>query len=277
MRHSTALSRVIPRRSWSAFLVRPETLLRWHRRLVARRWTDPHRRPGRPPSGRELRALILRLARENSSWGYVRIVGELRKLGIDLGDARPQRARVCRCPAGATARRAELALVSAPARRDDPRLRFLHRRHRSAAPPVRARLPLDQQPPHRVSRPAPAVRTRPPGAGCRAQQERRHRRPAKARGSRTPRVSLEDQRPRAPEAGCIRKVTSRLGTTDIQQAQRSRPHQTFGRPDSVGRPRYRTIRARRRQPPRPLWSPSRARPALARSGVQQHASVMSAR
>jgi putative transposase len=80
----TALSRVLPRRRWDAFLVRPETLLRWHRRLVARRWTYPHRRPGRPPIGREVRELVLRLARENTSWGYLRIVGELRKLGIDV-------------------------------------------------------------------------------------------------------------------------------------------------------------------------------------------------
>src|SRR5438874_5980801 len=79
-----ALSRVAPRRSWSAFPVRPETLLRWHRRLIARRWTHPHRRPGRPPIEREVRELIVRLARENTSWGYVRIVGELRKLGINV-------------------------------------------------------------------------------------------------------------------------------------------------------------------------------------------------
>jgi putative transposase len=62
-----ALSRVAPRRSWSAFPVRPETLLRWHRRLVARRWTYPHRRLGRPPLGREVRELIVRLVRENTS------------------------------------------------------------------------------------------------------------------------------------------------------------------------------------------------------------------
>jgi hypothetical protein len=77
-----AFSRMLPRRSWNAFLVHPETLLRWHRLLVARRWTYPHRRPGRPPISPDMRALILRLARENPSWGYQRIVGELRKVGI---------------------------------------------------------------------------------------------------------------------------------------------------------------------------------------------------
>ncbi len=79
-----ALSRVLPRRSWRVLLVRPETLLRWHRRLVAKQWTYPHRRPGRPPIDAEVRELVLRLARENNSWGYLRIVGELRKLGIEV-------------------------------------------------------------------------------------------------------------------------------------------------------------------------------------------------
>ena len=52
-----AFSRILPRRSWSAFLVQPETLLRWQRRLVARRWTYPHRRPGRAPISRDARDL----------------------------------------------------------------------------------------------------------------------------------------------------------------------------------------------------------------------------
>lgn len=79
-----ALSRVLPRRCWHAFIVRPETLLRWHRRFVACHWTCPSQRPGRPPIDGSARELTLRLARENANWGNVRIVGELRKLGIDV-------------------------------------------------------------------------------------------------------------------------------------------------------------------------------------------------
>jgi putative transposase len=77
-----ALSRSLPRTMWPRFPAKPDTLLRWHRELVARRWTYPGRAPGRPPLDAELQTLILRLARENPSWGYRRIVGELKGVGI---------------------------------------------------------------------------------------------------------------------------------------------------------------------------------------------------
>ncbi len=80
-----AFSRVLSRQRWkSSVFVTPATVLRWHRELVARRWTYPHRRPGRPPTRAEVRALVVRLARENPSWGYRRIQGELVGLGVKL-------------------------------------------------------------------------------------------------------------------------------------------------------------------------------------------------
>src|SRR5574341_57283 len=82
-----AVSRVLPRRRWaSSFLVTPQTLLRWHRTLVRRKWTHGNgRTPGRPPTDSKLIEFVLRMARQNPRWGCVRICGELRKLGIPVG------------------------------------------------------------------------------------------------------------------------------------------------------------------------------------------------
>jgi hypothetical protein len=90
-----ALARLLPVRRRHGFLVSPATILRWHRQLVRRRWTTPGSQPGRPAIPIGVRALTVRLATENPTWGYRRIHGELAGLGYQIGTS-----TVCRVAGG---------------------------------------------------------------------------------------------------------------------------------------------------------------------------------
>jgi transposase InsO family protein len=86
-----ALARLLPPRRRHGLLVTPETLLRWHRELVRRKWAQPRRAAGRPPVEGRVRELVLRFARENPGWGYPRIAGELLKLGLRVSPSTVRR------------------------------------------------------------------------------------------------------------------------------------------------------------------------------------------
>jgi hypothetical protein len=81
---------LLPAALRSRRLVRPGTLLAWHRRLVARSWICPNR-PGRPGTSREIRGLVLRRARQNPAWGYRRVHGERCRLGHCISEATVRR------------------------------------------------------------------------------------------------------------------------------------------------------------------------------------------
>src|SRR5712691_10698976 len=86
-----ALARLLPQRRRQGLIVTPQTLLRWHRELVRRKWAQPRRGPGRPPVDDRVRQLVLRLAPENPRWGYPRIAGELLKLGMRVSPSTVRR------------------------------------------------------------------------------------------------------------------------------------------------------------------------------------------
>ncbi|MEX2586986.1 MAG: integrase core domain-containing protein [Actinomycetota bacterium] len=110
----------------------PQTLLRWHRDLVARRWTYRiARNPGRPALDPSVVEAVVRLARENPRWGYMRIQGELRKLGIRVGSSTVERILKAHGPDPAPHRQGpQLGGVPASTGVRDHRLRLLHRRDR---------------------------------------------------------------------------------------------------------------------------------------------------
>jgi len=99
-----ALAKLLPRDRWAVFLVTPTTLLRWHRELIARRWTYPRTGRERRSLNEAVVALVVRLARENPRWGYMRIVGECRLLGVRVSATSVRRV-LCRQGLGPAPRR----------------------------------------------------------------------------------------------------------------------------------------------------------------------------
>jgi transposase InsO family protein len=100
-----AAARLLPRQRWSCFIVTPATLLAWHRALVKRKWSYRRKRTGRPPLDPEICRLIVRMTKDNPRWGYIRIQGELRRLGIRVG-ASPIKRLLRRAGLGPAPRRA---------------------------------------------------------------------------------------------------------------------------------------------------------------------------
>jgi hypothetical protein len=170
------LSRLLPRVRWSVFLVQPETLLRWHQRMVRRRWTYPTTLKGRPPVADQVQQLIVRLARENPRWGlpaHPRRAEMPWPPGVSQldqqGAARPRpRSSAPTCSH-------QLAIIPAPPSSRHPGLRLLDGRYDLRTTPVCAVR-------HRARQPA--------GTPC-----RRHRLPVRCVGCATgPQSGRQPQR-----------------------------------------------------------------------------------
>ena len=163
---ATLLS-VIPkaRRHGLRLLVTPDTILRWHRDIVRRRWAARSMRgkTGRPATRRNIRALVLRLARENPEWGYRRIHGELAGLGVKIAASTAweilKKAGIDPAP-----RRTAPTWSAVPALsgRGDPGVRLLHGRPARRHPGLCPGRDRARDPAHPHPRQSPCI---PPGNG----------------------------------------------------------------------------------------------------------------
>ena len=136
----SALARLLPGSQLRRLrlVISPRTLLRWHSDLVRRHWAHPRRTPGRPRTAQTVRSLVLEMARENPSWGYRRIHGELAGLGYKLAPSTvwPILKDVGIDPAPRRSGQSWTTFLDAQA--DDSRCRLLPRRHGVLAPLLRA-------------------------------------------------------------------------------------------------------------------------------------------
>jgi len=188
-----ALSRALPRAWWSAFAVRPETLIRWHRSMVSRRWTYERRGPGRPRLDADLVALVLRLARENRAG----VIGAS-SASSRSSDARSRRRRSAMCSALLGSRRRRAAAVPRGGSSSASRRRAWSRATSSPSRPWRC----DGSTSCSSSnlRPAGCIwrlhqqPTRPVGRAAGAQPADRSGRAATSLAARAPRPRLEVQR-----------------------------------------------------------------------------------
>jgi transposase InsO family protein len=138
-----ALARLLPWGRRHGLVVTPQMLLRWHRELVRRKWAQPRRAAGRPPTDGRVQEWVLRLARENPRWGYPRIAGGTAEARLaHLAEHCAAATARCQSSAGAETLGAELEGLPPPASRDHARLRFLHRREDRAPSLLRALLQL---------------------------------------------------------------------------------------------------------------------------------------
>ena len=126
-----ALTRMLPPRRRHGLIATPQTLLRWHRELVRRKWAQPQRTSGRPPVERRVRELVLRFGRENPRWG-----GELLKLGVRVSPSTVRRLLLAACQLAAKREQARLPTPCAHVCRYQCRAEPVSRRSRVPPKPL---------------------------------------------------------------------------------------------------------------------------------------------